>query len=255
MLNKKLTLMLAVVLMLCFVFTSCAASKNDYDSGAMAPSMPEVDSDYGYGNVELPEKSESADNSNTQELAQKIIRTVTMDAQTKEFDKAVTAIRAALKTAGGFEETFRTTNRSYGSTDYYARTAYMVLRIPAEKLDAFLNEVGGMVHVTSQNANVQNVTSEYYDIEARLNVLESERAVYEKMLANAKTTAEKFIERPASDVHDFYRNFVKAMDGEEEQLITHDQLRRSMKIMEAAFESDKLKAPVAFEDTIVPRKN
>ena len=190
MLNKKLTLMLAVVLMLCFVFTSCAASKNDYNSGAMAPSMPEVDSDYGYGNVELPEKNESADNGNTQELAQKIIRTVTMDAQTKEFDKAVTAIRAALKTAGGFEETFRTTNRSYGSTDYYARTAYMVLRIPAEKLDAFLNEVGGMVHVTSQNANVQNVTSEYYDIEARLNVLESERAVYEKMLANAKTTAE-----------------------------------------------------------------
>ena len=72
---------------------------------------------------------------------------------------------------------------------------------------------------------------------------------------DAKTTAEKFIERPESDVHDFYRNFVKAMDGEEEQLITHDQLRRSMKIMEAAFESDKLKAPVAFEDTIVPRKN
>jgi hypothetical protein len=66
----------------------------------------------------------------------------------------------------------------------------MVLRIPAEKLDAFLNEVGGMVHVTSQNSNVQNVTSEYYDIEARLKVLESERTVYERMLENAKTTSE-----------------------------------------------------------------
>ena len=189
MLNKKLTLMLALLLILCFVFTSCA-SKSDYNSGVSAPSMPEVDSDYGYGDVVLPEKNESAEGSDDQTLAQKIIRTVYMDAQTKEFDVAVTSIRNALNAAGGFEENFRTTNRTYGSTDYYARTAHMVLRIPAEKLDAFLNEIGGLIHVTSQNANVENVTSEYYDIEARLNVLESERAVYEKMLKNATTTSE-----------------------------------------------------------------
>ncbi len=189
--NKKLTLMLALVLILCFVFTSCSASnKSDYNSGAMAPSMPEADGDYGYGDVELPEKNDSIESGDEQALAQKIIRTVTMDAQTKEFDKTIAAIRTALKENGGFEESFRTTNRAYGSTDYYSRNAYMVLRIPAEKLDAFLNEVGGMIHVTSQNSNVQNVTSEYYDIEARLNVLESEREVYEKMLANAKTTSE-----------------------------------------------------------------
>ena len=48
----------------------------------------------------------------------------------------------------------------------------------------------------------------------------------------------------------FYRNFVKAMDGEEEQLITHDQLRRSMKIMEAAFRSDELGRPVEIDDAI-----
>ena len=42
---------------------------------------------------------------------------------------------------------------------------------------------------------------------------------------------------PASDVHDFYRNVCAAIDGREEQLITHDQLRRVMKVMETAFES------------------
>jgi hypothetical protein len=113
-----------------------------------------------------------------------------MDAQTKEFDHAVASIRVALKIAGGFEESFSSNNRSYGSTGYYARSASMTLRIPAEKLDAFLSEIGGLLHVTSQRSNVQNVTTEYYDIEARLNVLESERAVYETMLQNAKTTSE-----------------------------------------------------------------
>lgn len=44
---------------------------------------------------------------------------------------------------------------------------------------------------------------------------------------------------PPSDVHDFYRNVVKAIDGIEPQLVTHDQIRRVMKIMEASFESDR----------------
>lgn len=64
-----------------------------------------------------------------------------------------------------------------------------------------------------------------------------------------KTTVTYDIERPASDVHDFYRNFVKAIDGEEEQIVTHKQLMRVMKVMEAAFESDKVGAPIAFDDT------
>ena len=54
------------------------------------------------------------------------------------------------------------------------------------------------------------------------------------------------VERPASDVHDFYRNFCLAMDGKAEQLIKHDEMRRVMRVMELAFESDEKKAPVAF---------
>ena len=58
------------------------------------------------------------------------------------------------------------------------------------------------------------------------------------------------IPKPDSDVHDFYRNLVKAVDGEEPQLITHRQLMRVMKIMEAAFESDRQKTPVTFCDDL-----
>jgi hypothetical protein len=159
----------------------------------MSPEMaPTVGGDYGYGNSagKLPETGDTADKETDGQMSQKIIRTVYMDAQTKEFERAISSIREALNTAGGFEESFSSNNRSYGSTGYYSRTATMKLRIPAEKLDAFLGEIGGMLHVTSQRANVQNVTAEYYDIEARLNVLESERAVYESMLQKATSTSE-----------------------------------------------------------------
>lgn len=50
-----------------------------------------------------------------------------------------------------------------------------------------------------------------------------------------------------SDVHDFYRNFCRAIDGKEPQRITHPQMMRVMKAMEAAFESDRTGLPVVFE--------
>ena len=45
------------------------------------------------------------------------------------------------------------------------------------------------------------------------------------------------IDRPVSDVHDFYRNYVRAIDGKEEQLIKNCEVRRVLLVMEAAFRS------------------
>ncbi len=49
------------------------------------------------------------------------------------------------------------------------------------------------------------------------------------------------VDRPVSDVHDFYRNFCKVLDGKEEMLITQAEVRRVMQVMEAAFESSRRK--------------
>ena len=45
------------------------------------------------------------------------------------------------------------------------------------------------------------------------------------------------IERPTSDVHDFYRNLCRAIDGTEEQLIKNSEVRRVLRVMENAFRS------------------
>ena len=52
-----------------------------------------------------------------------------------------------------------------------------------------------------------------------------------------------------ADIHDFYRNVVRAAHGEEEQLIQHHELMRVMKLMEAMFESAEKKVVITdFED-------
>ena len=61
------------------------------------------------------------------------------------------------------------------------------------------------------------------------------------------TLKEYEIDIPKSDVHDFYRNLVKAVDGEEAQLVTHEQISLVLKIMEQCFKSAELNQTVKFE--------
>lgn len=52
------------------------------------------------------------------------------------------------------------------------------------------------------------------------------------------------IERPVSDVHDFYRNLVCAIDGTEEQMVKLPEVRRVLCVMETAFLSAEKKQAI-----------
>ena len=55
------------------------------------------------------------------------------------------------------------------------------------------------------------------------------------------------IDRPVSDVHDFYRNFVRAIDGKEPQLIKNCEVRRVLRVMEECFNSAESGNAIAVE--------
>lgn len=54
------------------------------------------------------------------------------------------------------------------------------------------------------------------------------------------TLDEYDIERPTSDVHEFYRNFVSSINGEAEQLIRNYEVRRVLCVMTACFKSAEM---------------
>jgi len=70
-----------------------------------------------------------------------------------------------------------------------------------------------------------------------------------KTMAPRTEAAEVRLSLPVvrSDVRDFYRNFVEAVQGRAEPLIKNEEVRRIMLLMEAAFESHRRGAVVAFE--------
>lgn len=51
-------------------------------------------------------------------------------------------------------------------------------------------------------------------------------------------TVDEFeLDRPSSDVHDYYRNICLAIDGKAEQAVTHPQMKKVLKVIEKSFES------------------
>lgn len=51
------------------------------------------------------------------------------------------------------------------------------------------------------------------------------------------TVDEYEIKEEAPDVHDFYRNVCRAIDGKESLIVTHEQMMKVLKVIEAAFKS------------------
>lgn len=104
---------------------------------------------------------------------QKIIRTVTLSLASTEYETAVAAIKELCTHYEGWTEALEEYNQ--GRT---TRHAYLVLRIPAEKLDAFLGEAAAHGRVTSREETAEDITARYQDTQGRL---ATQRALMERL--------------------------------------------------------------------------
>ena len=113
---------------------------------------------------------------------QKLIKTVNMSAETTEFDTLVADVRAKTESAGGYVE-----NSDVGG-DYgmdMTRYAYLVLRIPADKLDDFVGEVKNASNVRTFGESTEDVTLQYTDLDTHIKALREELDALFSMMEQA----------------------------------------------------------------------
>ena len=60
------------------------------------------------------------------------------------------------------------------------------------------------------------------------------------------TIKELPLPRIPQDIRDYYRNIAQVVNGQAEQIVTHDQQRELMRLMEAIFESAENNKVVKF---------
>lgn len=113
---------------------------------------------------------------------QKLIKTVNMSAETTEFDTLVADVRAKTESAGGYVEN-SDIGGNYGMD--MTRYAYLVLRIPADQLDNFVNGLKDTTNVRSFSENTEDVTLQYTDLDTHIKALREELDALFSMMEQA----------------------------------------------------------------------
>jgi len=129
--------------------------------------------------------SDSASMGNVPAENRKLIKTVNIDAETEELDELLLVIDEKIAQLGGYAE-----NREIYNGSAYAQRRYrradMTIRIPAEKVDQFVEQVSGISNIVSSNEYIEDVTLQYVDTESRVKALETEQERLLELLEQAE---------------------------------------------------------------------
>ena len=204
-LQNRVILALMIVLMMA-VYPACGAASESmdmmvsqgtssnggsyYDGATGGGVFTESTQDY-YAKVEEPTveagKTSADVVDNTVFDERKLIKTVDMTVETKEYDMLLTELKNQVSKLGGYIEHMDTYNGS--SYSYYrsSRSANMTIRIPNDKLNEFVETVSGISNVVRRSDNVEDVTLSYVDMESRRNTLKTEQERLLALLAKAES--------------------------------------------------------------------
>ena len=104
----------------------------------------------------------------------KLIRRCTVELQTETFDDAVTALYALVEAQGGYFENSSLQGGGYYNANARRHGSY-VIRVPAEKYNAFRSGVGDLGYVSYSDESTEDIGEQYYDTEARLKTLRTKQ--------------------------------------------------------------------------------
>lgn len=130
----------------------------------------------------------TSDETSPAPVERKLIRNVSMNLETREFDALTKSISDAVTFFGGYiEQADVSGNSLYWSGERSSRYSNITARIPENKLDAFLTEVSSQGNVTYKNESVQDVTLQYTDITSRKKTLQMEQERLWELLEKAES--------------------------------------------------------------------
>ena len=120
----------------------------------------------------------------------KLIQTVGLEVETKEFQQMMSSLETQVEELGGYIENMETYNGSSYSGYVSSRYANLTIRVPNGKLDSFLQTVSDIGNVVRRNDSVEDVTLSYVDMESRRNTLRTEQERLLAFLEKAETIEE-----------------------------------------------------------------
>lgn len=208
-----------IAVMLVMMTVGCGnSSKMAVEDRATVSSGAELDGEYRWDTDETADTGVTSENGLEAQVenGRKLIRTVSLSLETKEFDSVLTNLSTKTTELGGYIETSSVNGNSY--SHHSTRYASYVIRIPADKLNEFVEVVSELGNVTQKNESVEDVTLRYIDVESHKKALETEQERLLELLSKAENMEEILtIESKLSDIRyeiENYESQLKTMDNQ-----------------------------------------
>ncbi len=193
------------------VYNTSSSTYGENVSAGSAMEYPEEE----YGEAKQDPGMTGTDQDN-QTGNRKLIKTVDMDVETKQFQELLTTIADAVRELGGYIQNQNTYNGSAYAHYRASKSATLVIRIPKDRLEEFLGKVSDVGNVTRYSDNVEDVTLAYVDLESHRNALRTEQSRLLELLEKAESLEDILtIESRLSDLR--YQ-----LEGMESRLRTYD---------------------------------
>ena len=189
--KRFFAVILCVILLLSFAACGATDKIADAENGAFvaeesfelfSDSAADIGGDFKYS----AESASGAEAPESQKTDEKIIKTVDLSIQTKEYETYLSALTSNVTKLGGYIENATNHMGSYYSSNANRSSTYIV-RIPADKLDEFLAGAEENGKITRKTEKQENVTLEYVDLESRINAFKTERATLTGLLEKAES--------------------------------------------------------------------
>lgn len=201
---KKMTAILVTLCMLAALLAGCGgASKSTqaFDAAAAAPAEAANGAYYDMESAKSEDGGLTGDTDSTVlPEGRKWIITVNMSAETEDLDALMEALNGKISGLGGYVEDQDSYNGSMYSSRRY-RSASLTVRIPAERVDEFTEEMSGIANVVSTSLSREDITLSYVATESRVKALQTEEARLLELMEQAETMADLLeIESRLTDV-------------------------------------------------------
>lgn len=181
---KRRMLLVTVLLLTASLLFGCAAQSLDGASGGNSYLGAVTDS---IKQESLTNPGESGSGGTSESLTnQKLVRKVWINAETDDMDPLLTQIEQRIAELGGYVQAREVYNGSSTNSKRY-RNASFTVRIPADKLDSFVNHVSENSNITSTNETADDITLSYVATQSRITALETEQTRLLELLAKAET--------------------------------------------------------------------
>ena len=120
---------------------------------------------------------------------QKLIRKVWLDAETEDLDTLLEGVAQKITELAGYVESRNVNNGSNYSSRRY-RSADLTIRIPADKLDQFVQHVSESANITNNKETADDITLKYVATQSRITALQTEETRLLELLGAAKNMSD-----------------------------------------------------------------